>query len=317
MDSINDALAGPANRADAGRLLRRGRVRDACAADRGRRRRPDRLAAAAGAGRATHRGGRAAPYGRGGETLVDTAVRRTWQIGADRVRIAGKHWPAMLASVVERAAAGLGVGAGWCAELYKLLVYDEGSFFVDHRDTEKSPGMFATLIVALPSLHTGGELVIRHRGREATGSALHRCLGGSPGPPSTPTACTRCCPSPRGAGSCWSTTCCARARAACPPAVIRAGDGRAGAAVARWCEPSGVAGQDRPIKLVYPLEHAYTPAELSFAALKGADAAAAGVLAAAARDAACDLHAALLRIEESGAAEYSGYSRSRVPALSR
>ena len=28
-----------------------------------------------------------APYGRGEETLVDTAVRRTWQIGADRVRI--------------------------------------------------------------------------------------------------------------------------------------------------------------------------------------------------------------------------------------
>lgn len=48
-----------------------------------------------------------APYGRGGETLVDTGVRRHWQIGADRVRIAGKHWPDMLASVVERAATGL------------------------------------------------------------------------------------------------------------------------------------------------------------------------------------------------------------------
>lgn len=46
---------------------------------------------------------------------------------------------------------------------------------------------------------------------------------------------------------------------------------------------------------------AYTPAELSFAALKGANAAAAGVLAAAACDAACDLQVALMRIEESGA----------------
>lgn len=87
-----------------------------------------------------------APYGRGGETLVDTAVRRTWQMGADRVRIAGKHWTAMLEGVVERAAAGLGAGAGVIVELYKLLVYDEGSFFVTHRDTEKSPGMFATLM---------------------------------------------------------------------------------------------------------------------------------------------------------------------------
>ncbi len=70
------------------------------------------------------------------------------------------------------------------------------------------------------------------------------------------------------------------------------------------------AREEQPEKLVYPLEHAYTPAELSFAALKGADAATAGVLAAAARDAACDLHAALLCIEESGSAEYTGYSRS-------
>ena len=108
-----------------------------------------------------------APYGRGADTLVDNAVRRTWQIGADRVHIKGRHWNAMLEGVVEMASTGLGAGAGVEAELHKLLVYDEGSFFVEHRDTEKSPGMFGTLIVALPSLHTGGELVIRHREREA------------------------------------------------------------------------------------------------------------------------------------------------------
>jgi predicted 2-oxoglutarate/Fe(II)-dependent dioxygenase YbiX len=106
-------------------------------------------------------------YGRGGETLVDTTVRRTWQIGADRVRIAGKHWPEMLASVVERAATGLGADAGVVPELSKLLVYVEGSFFFSHRDTEKSAGKFATLIIALPSLHAGGALVVRHREREA------------------------------------------------------------------------------------------------------------------------------------------------------
>jgi len=66
-----------------------------------------------------------------------------------------------------------------------------------------------------------------------------------------------------------------------------------------------------PLKLVYPLAHAYTPAELSFAALKGADAAAATALTTAAGGADCDLHVALLRIEESGAAEYNGNSGSR------
>ena len=63
--------------------------------------------------------------------------------------------------------------------------------------------------------------------------------------------------------------------------------------------------------LVYPLEHAYTPAELGFAALKGADAAVAGVLTTAAQQARCDLHLALLTVEESGAAEYSESYGSR------
>ena len=268
-----------------------------------------------------------APYGRGGETLVDTAVRRTWQIGADRVRIAGKHWPEMLASIVQRAAAGLGAGAGVVPELYKLLIYDEGSFFVSHRDTEKSAGMFATLIIALPSVHAGGELVLRHRGREVRlamrcndpseaeyaafyADCLHEVLpvtsgcrlalvynllrkgkGRLPRPPSYD-----------------------RETAALTQLLRRWGDEEAEEAeVAEVAEvaEAGPASEDRPTKLVYPLEHAYTPAELSFAALKGADAAAAAVLAVAARDAACDLHVALLRIEESGSAEYAGGSGSR------
>jgi hypothetical protein len=64
---------------------------------------------------------------------------------------------------------------------------------------------------------------------------------------------------------------------------------------------------DAPEKLIYPLEHAYTPAELSFAALKGADAAVSAVLAAAAPQAGCDIHLALVSIEESGIAEHSDY----------
>ena len=48
-----------------------------------------------------------------------------------------------------------------------MLLYEEGGFFVGHRDTEKVPGMFATLVVGLPSSFAGGELVVRHKGREA------------------------------------------------------------------------------------------------------------------------------------------------------
>ena len=111
----------------------------------------------------------AAPYGRGQETLTDPSVRRTWQIAPDRVRIGGRRWPRTLDAIVARAAEGLGVDEPIDAEFYKLLIYDPGSFFVGHRDTEKAPGMFATLVIVLPSLSTGGELLVRHAGRPVRG----------------------------------------------------------------------------------------------------------------------------------------------------
>lgn len=51
------------------------------------------------------------------------------------------------------------------AELYKLLLYEEGAYFKPHLDSEKTPGMFGTLVVCLPSSHQGGELVLRHDGK--------------------------------------------------------------------------------------------------------------------------------------------------------
>ena len=101
----------------------------------------------------------AAPFGRGEQTLVDPAVRRTWQIGPDRAHIQGRHWDRTLAGIVDRVADGLGVSEPIDAEFYKLLIYDEGSFFVGHRDTEKTPGMFATMVIVLPSTSSGGELL--------------------------------------------------------------------------------------------------------------------------------------------------------------
>ncbi len=253
-----------------------------------------------------------APYGRGADTLVDTTVRRTWQIGVDRVRIQGRHWQAMLDGVVERAAIGLGAGAGVEAELYKLLVYDEGSFFLEHRDTEKSPGMFGTLIVALPSLHKGGELVLRHREREARLDLRCTDVSGLAWAAFYADCVHEVLPITSGCRLVlvYNLRRKGRGRSPRPPSYDKE-TAALGRLLRRWCEEPVQRDEDRPFKLVYPLAHAYTPAELSFAALKGADAAAATVLTAAAGDAACDLHVALLRIEESGAAEYSGYSGPR------
>ncbi|HYG33951.1 MAG TPA: 2OG-Fe(II) oxygenase, partial [Clostridia bacterium] len=108
-----------------------------------------------------------APYGRGQETVVDPKVRKVWQVPADKVRIGGTSWEHTLSTILDRVAGGMGFKkTEVTAELYKLLLYDVGSFFQAHRDTEKAEGMFGTLVIVLPSFHKGGELVVRHAGRE-------------------------------------------------------------------------------------------------------------------------------------------------------
>ncbi len=59
-----------------------------------------------------------APYGRGEQTLVDTEVRRSWQINPDRVRIKGSGWARTLEAIAARAAEGLGVTGPVAAEFY-------------------------------------------------------------------------------------------------------------------------------------------------------------------------------------------------------
>lgn len=249
-----------------------------------------------------------APYGRGEQTLVDTEVRRTWQIGADRVHIQGRNWAHTLDAIVTRAAAGLGVGEPVSAELYKLLVYDAGSFFVPHRDTEKGPGMFATLVVVLPSIYTGGELMVRHRDREVRLELR--------------------CPEPSDvAFAAFYADCVHEVRpvaTGCRLALIynllRKGKGpapepprydaersRITELLLRWAAEIDVPANNSPKKLIYPLEHAYTRAELAFDTLKNADAAVAAALVPAAQQADCDVHLGLVTIEESGSAEYVDY----------
>lgn len=250
-----------------------------------------------------------APFGRGEDTVIDTEVRRSWQIGPERVSIAGKRWGATLDAIVARAAAGLGAGDGVEAEFYKLLVYDAGSFFVSHRDTEKSPGMFATLVIALPSVSVGGDLVVRHSGRDVTVDMR----SDDPGEARFAAFYADCLHEVRTVESGCRVTLIYNlirdGRKPKPPRYESEED-RIVALLDGWREEAVSEGDAWPAKVVYPLDHAYTPAELSFTSLKGADAAAAGVLASAAKRAGCDLHLALLTIEESGSADYTGGGRS-------
>ncbi len=249
----------------------------------------------------------AAPYGRGEETAVDRAVRRTWQIDSGKVRIGGRHWEKTLAELVAEAARGLGVNEPVAADFYKLLVYDPGSFFVDHRDTEKVPGMFASMVLVLPSTHGGGELIVRHLGREVV-------FDQRPEEPSQigfAAFYTDCVHEVRPVESGYRLTLIYNLRFLGKRHPLKAPDFRAEQLQVAELLRSWASAEDEPDKLIFPLEHAYTPAELSFDALKGADAGIAAVLVEATAAADCDLHLALVSIEESGSAEHTGYYRRR------
>ena len=45
------------------------------------------------------------------------------------------------------------------AQLYKLLLYQPGDHFTAHRDTEKAPGMFATMVILLPSAYEASDIM--------------------------------------------------------------------------------------------------------------------------------------------------------------
>ncbi|KDQ51578.1 hypothetical protein JAAARDRAFT_62459 [Jaapia argillacea MUCL 33604] len=52
------------------------------------------------------------------------------------------------------------------AEMYKLNVYSEGSFFKSHVDTPRGDDMFGSLVIIFPTEHMGGELLFRHHKKE-------------------------------------------------------------------------------------------------------------------------------------------------------
>ena len=106
----------------------------------------------------THdRPGRAAPYGRGEKTILDANVRRVWQLDPKQFDLENREWDDHLATIVDVVRNDLGIAQKVKAEPYKLLIYEKGSFFAPHRDTEKSSRMFATLVICLPSRHEGGD----------------------------------------------------------------------------------------------------------------------------------------------------------------
>jgi hypothetical protein len=244
-----------------------------------------------------------APYGKGEATIVDTSVRKVWQISAGHVKIGGKSWNASFENILSKVKTGLGCDdAIVTAELYKLLVYDRGGFFLAHRDTEKAAGMFATLVLTLPSRYRGGALRIRHAGREVTLDTKAT----DPSELSYAAFYADCehevLPVRQGNRVCLIYN-----------LIHKRSKGRRGILKAPEyehpiTEAAAILGRflkapDAPPKIAWLLDHQYSPAGLSFSALKGSDAAKARVLVQAAARTQCTAYLGVVHIGESGAAE--------------
>jgi len=271
-----------------------------------------------------------APYGRGEDTILDESVRKVWQLTPEKVRIGGKSWASNFDGLLKQVIAGLGCeGMNVSAELYKLLVYDTGGFFKAHRDTEKTGGMFGTLVLVLPAAHRGGELVVRHAGREMTvelssaeiselvfaafyADCEHEVRPITEG--------NRVClvynliqsRGAKGKGQSLEAPDYEKQIAAAAKVlneyfkpVAQTSKSAVVARASRPCDPDETPhGRDaRATKIAWLLEHQYSPEGLSFAGLKSADAARVKVLAQAAERAGCATHLGIVHIEESGAAQ--------------
>jgi hypothetical protein len=244
-----------------------------------------------------------APYGRGRDTIVDTSVRNVWQIAPGKIKIGGKSWAANFEAILSKVRAGLGCGdAMVSAELYKLLVYDRGGFFLAHRDTEKRAGMFGTLVVTLPSAYRGGELRIRHSGREV--SVETNIL--DPSELSYVAFYADCehevLPVREGNRLCLVYNLIQK-RSKGRIEILKAPEYESQTSRAAAILERSLTTPNAPAKIAWLLEHQYSPAALSFSALKGADAARARVLAQAAARAQCAAHLGIVHIGESGLAE--------------
>ncbi|KAI8243370.1 hypothetical protein K4K55_008427 [Colletotrichum sp. SAR 10_96] len=100
---------------------------------------------------------REAPFGKGEDTVVDTSVRKTWELNHTQFQLINPEWAGFLQKVYLTAAGGLGL-TDVSVKPHKLLLYEKGSFFKRHKDSEKEPGMVGTLVICLPSKHQGGDV---------------------------------------------------------------------------------------------------------------------------------------------------------------
>ena len=260
--------------------------------------------------------GQPARFGRGEATVTDPDVRDTWEIPKHLVRA---EWndatlKDILATVKEEL--GLPNAAELTADLHSLLVYETNQHFLAHQDSEKDDSMVGTLVVTLPSSYAGGDLMVGHneewkayRGSKTALSLVafyadcrHEVLKVESGYRITLTY-----------------NLLLHGDTSRPPGEDGTVAELADLLREHFSTPVpryyGGPAADPPNRLVYLLDHEYTPRGLTWRRLKGADASRAALLRTAADQAGCEAVLALADVKTTHSAfpadEAYGYGRRR------
>lgn len=78
-----------------------------------------------------------APFGRGTETVVDLKIRKTYELSANEFRLANPDWDGFVKQILKKIGEGMGLTAAGkkiTAQIYKLLLYEEGAMFKPHQE---------------------------------------------------------------------------------------------------------------------------------------------------------------------------------------
>ena len=242
--------------------------------------------------------GQPARFGRGEETVTDADVRDTWEIPKHLV---GAEWDdAALTDILTTVKEELGLpnAAKLTADLHSLLVYEPNQFFLVHQDSEKDDSMVGTLVVTLPSSYAGGELMVGH-------NEEWKAYRGSKTALSLVAFYADCRHEVLRVTSGYRITLTYNLLLHGDASRPEGDDGTvaelAGLIREHFSTPvpryySGPV-TDPPNRLVYLLDHEYTPRGLNWRRLKGADASRVALLRAAAGKAGCESVLALADIK--------------------
>src|SRR5258708_6541185 len=184
------------------------------------------------------------------------------------------------------------------ADSLHLELKGVGQIFLPHEDSEKDDAMIGTLVVTLPSSHTGGELIVEHGGESVAYRSSRDSL-------SFVAFYADCRHEVKPVKSGYRVTLTFnllahtdRTGQAADQPVAELARCLTEHFTTRAPKRYGTGDLDLPRRLVYLLDYEYTERGLSWNRLKGADAERAALLRAAADQAGCEAVLALAEVKE-------------------